>query len=112
MRNIDANAVLGQFIVEFANVTHPATAIPGDQRRAALREIARRTARAFIENRVVAVVVQVNEARANHHALTIDRAVGGNLGGIANDDDFPIAHGNAADKRFAARTVDDPAACQ
>ena len=82
--DVDADAAGRKLIEELPDVAASAAAVACDERGAALREIAVRLARFAVENRIGAVVVQVDKARSDDEAFSVDYPVGGMMHYIAD----------------------------
>ncbi len=110
MRDVGADAARRKLFVKLAGIAFAAAAVTRNKRRAALRQIATSVARFGRQNCVVAVVVQVDEAGADHQAAAIDGLPGGaNFDVGPHGDDHSILDGNAAFIGRAAGAVDNRA---
>jgi len=107
--DIDADAFLGEVVVVFADVVASAAAVAGDERGAALGEVASRAAILFGEDSAVAVVMEVDEAGGDDEAFAVDGFFGGQRGDVADCDDAVARDCDRANVGRVAAAVDDRA---
>ena len=109
LRDVEAGAGGGDVVVILADIVAAAAAVAGNERGAALREIAAGVAGLGFDDRAIAVVVEVDEAGGDGEALAIDGFLGGGSYLFTDGDDAAGRDGYVALVGFAAGAIVDGA---
>ena len=107
MGNVDSDALSGKVVIILPCVDGPASAVSGDERGASLREVAACVSGFGGEDGKVAVVVQVNKARANDEVFAVDSFRGGVDVELPDADDTSVEDGDVANLCGSAGAVEN-----